>query len=86
MIEWMEENVSIVSIEENTETEVFNVSGVKDNHNYFVNGMLVHNSEQEEEIMPQKQSVAVYTFSYRVPFTYSFCKPTESIYCECTST
>ena len=42
------ENVSIVSIEENTETEVFNVSGVKDNHNYFVNGMLVHNSEQEK--------------------------------------
>jgi len=42
------QDIHIVSIEEHSEMQVFNVSGVKDNHNYFVNGMLVHNLEHEK--------------------------------------
>jgi hypothetical protein len=42
------QDIHIVNIEEHSEMQVFNVSGVKDNHNYFVNGMLVHNMEHEK--------------------------------------
>ena len=41
------EDIHIVSIEENSEMEVFNISGVEKNHNYFVNGMLVHNYQEK---------------------------------------
>jgi hypothetical protein len=39
------EDIKIIEIKENSELPVYNVSGVHGNHNYFVNGLLVHNFE-----------------------------------------
>ena len=38
-----EMGLEIVSVEEHSEMEVHNLSGVQDNNNFFVNGMLAHN-------------------------------------------
>ena len=38
-----EMGLEIVSIEEHSEMEVHNLSGIHENHNFFVNGMLAHN-------------------------------------------
>ena len=38
-----EVGLEIVSIEEHSEMEVHNLSGIEDNANFFVNGMLAHN-------------------------------------------
>ena len=37
--------LEIISINENTDMTVYNLSGVNENHNFFANGMLVHNME-----------------------------------------
>ena len=37
------EDIKIIEIKENSELPVYNVSKVHGNHNYFVNGLLVHN-------------------------------------------
>jgi hypothetical protein len=39
------EDISIIDIKENSELPVYNISGVRENNNYFVNGLLVHNFE-----------------------------------------
>ena len=35
--------LEIVSVEENSEMEVYNLTEISDNHTFFANGMLVHN-------------------------------------------
>ena len=38
-----EVGLEVVSIDENQEMTVHNLSGIEENHNFFANGMLVHN-------------------------------------------
>ena len=42
-----ESGLEIVDINENADMTVYNLSGVENNHTYFVNGMLVHNFEEK---------------------------------------
>ena len=43
-----EVGLEIVSINENQEMTVYNLSRIEDNHTFFANGMLVHNFEQQQ--------------------------------------
>ena len=38
-----EMGLEIVSVEEHSEMEVYNLTDIEDNSNFFVNGMLAHN-------------------------------------------
>tara|TARA_B100000902_G_scaffold82384_1_gene86969 strand:- start:9992 stop:10987 length:996 start_codon:yes stop_codon:yes gene_type:complete len=38
--------LEVVSIDENQEMTVHNLSGIEENHNFFANGMLVHNFQE----------------------------------------
>jgi len=40
--------LEIISVKENSEMEVHNLSVIKDNHTFFANGMLVHNFGGEQ--------------------------------------
>ena len=42
-----EVGLEVVSIDENQEMTVHNLSGIESNHNFFANGMLVHNFEEQ---------------------------------------
>jgi hypothetical protein len=42
-----ESGLEIMDINENADMTVYNLSGVEDNHTYFVNGMLVHNFHEK---------------------------------------
>ena len=41
-----EVGLEVVSIDENQEMTVHNLSGIEENHNFFANGMLVHNFQE----------------------------------------
>ena len=41
-----EVGLEVISIDENQEMTVHNLSGIEDNHNFFANGMLVHNFQE----------------------------------------
>ena len=41
--------LEIISINENTEMQVHNLRGVEENHNFFANGMMVHNLQNNQQ-------------------------------------
>jgi hypothetical protein len=49
-----EMGLEIVSIEEHSEMEVHNLSGVYENNNFFVNGMLAHNFGNQSQFPQAK--------------------------------
>ena len=50
-----EVGLEVVSIDENQEMTVHNLSGIESNHNFFANGMLVHNFEEQGTSNQQKR-------------------------------
>ena len=42
-----EMGLEIVSVEEHSEMEVYNLTDIEDNSNFFVNGMLAHNFQNQ---------------------------------------
>ena len=50
-----EMGLEIISVKENSEMEVHNLSVIKDNHTFFANGMLVHNFGGEQGLFDNQE-------------------------------